>query len=178
MNLEAENFILRSWKKTDLPELVKLANNKQIFDNLRDLFPYPYTTRDARLWLDFVEQNDNPPRFFAIETGGLFAGSIGFELKSDIYRKNAEIGYWLGQPYWNRNIMTEAIILITNYIFLNLDIVRVYAEPFADNTASRRALEKAGFRCEAVFRDYVVKNNIVKDSCIYAVLKKDWFPPV
>ncbi len=144
MIIEGPDFILRPWSRSDLAELVRLAGNKKIFDNLRDLFPHPYTSRDAELWLEFVEQNNNPPRFFAIETSGRFAGSIGVEFKTDIYRKNAEIGYWLGEPFWNRNIMSRAIILVTRYVFTNFDIIRVFAEPFADNAGSCRALEKAG----------------------------------
>ncbi len=174
MIIKSENFTLRSWRREDMPLLVGLANNRKIYDNLRDLFPYPYTMRDAAKWLEYVELNDTPPRFFAIEFDGELAGSIAAEFKADIYRKNVEIGYWLGEIYWNRGIMTEAIRLITDYIFANFDTLRVYAEPFADNAGSRKALEKVGFTCEVVFREYVIKNNEIKDSCIYSVLRKEW----
>ncbi len=174
MIIECTNFILRPWQDSDIPELVRLANNRKIFENVRDHFPSPYTYRDAVQWLEFVKQNKEPLRLFAIETEGRLAGSISIEFKTDVYRKNAEIGYWLGEPYWNRHIMTEAIKCITRYIFDQFAIVRIYAESFADNAGSRRALEKAGFVCEAVHRSNIIKNNKIKDSCIYALLKKDW----
>jgi len=94
--------------------------------------------------------------------------------KEDIYRKNIEIGYFLTEELWGKGIITNAIKAITDYAFSKFDIIRVYAEPFADNPGSRRALEKAGFRCEALFRRNVIKNGMIKDSCIYSVLKEDF----
>ena len=174
MILEGKKCVLREWRKEDIKVLIQLANNKKIFNNLRDVFPYPYTKRDAENWINFVLSNNLPQTNFVITYHGQFAGGFGIIFKEDIYRFNAEIGYWLGEPFWNKGIISEAIILATNYIFKNFEIVRIYAEPFADNHASRKALEKAGYSMDVCLKNYVVKNNQIKDSCIYSILKEDF----
>jgi ribosomal-protein-alanine N-acetyltransferase len=173
MILEGKICTLREWKKEDTNDLIHMANNKKIFDNLRDIFPYPYTKKDAENWINFVTNHNQPVLNFAISYQGQFAGSFGILFKDDIYRLNAEIGYWLGENFWNKGIISEAIVLGTNYIFKNFDIIRVYAEPFADNIGSRKALEKAGFKLDVTFKNYIFKNNRIKDSCIYSMQKED-----
>ena len=115
-----------------------------------------------------------PPRFFAITVDKKLVGSIGIVSKTDIYRKNFEIGYFLSEEFWGKGIATKAIKAATSYAFRDFDIVRIYAEPFSDNPGSRRALEKAGFRLEATLKKNVIKNGIIKDSCIYSVLREDF----
>jgi RimJ/RimL family protein N-acetyltransferase len=174
MEILSEGIILRPWKITDADRLAQIADNRRIADNLRDGFPNPYTKNDAISWLNSVLPENNPPRFFAIVTDGIIAGSIGIVPKPDIYRKNVEIGYFLAEAFWGKGIATKAIKAATSYAFRNFDIERAYAEPFADNKGSRKALEKAGFHLEAVLRNYVIKNEVVKDSCIYSVLKNEY----
>lgn len=174
MEIHFEGVVLRPWSIRDAVELAGLANNKNIADNLRDGFPFPYSLKDAKKWLNLILPENIPPRFFAITVDKLLVGSIGIVSKDDIYRKNFEIGYFLGESYWGKGIITRAIKAATSYAFNNFDIVRVYAEPFADNTSSRRALDKAGFILEATFKKNVIKNGIIKDSCIYSVLKEDF----
>jgi ribosomal-protein-alanine N-acetyltransferase len=174
MKISFENGILRPWEIEDAPQLAVIANNKKVADNLRDAFPFPYSIEDAYKWLDIVLPINDPPRYFAVIVSKKLAGSIAIVTKEDIYRKNVEIGYFLAEEQWGKGIITNAIKAITAYAFSEFDIERVYAEPFADNPGSRRALEKAGFRCEATFRNNVIKNGIIKDSCIYAVLKEDF----
>jgi ribosomal-protein-alanine N-acetyltransferase len=174
MEIYFEGVTLRPWSIRDSVELARIADNKNISDNLRDGFPFPYSLTDATTWLNIILPENLPPRFFAIEADNILVGSIGIVTKSDIYRKNVEIGYFLEQNHWGRGIITRAIKAVTSYAFKEFDIVRVYAEPFADNQASRRALEKAGFTLEAAFKRNVIKNGIIKDSCIYAVLKEDF----
>jgi ribosomal-protein-alanine N-acetyltransferase len=174
MEIIFEGVVLRPWSVKDADSLAAIANNKNIADNLRDGFPYPYSLSDAHTWLNSVIPVNDPPRFFAIVSDRHLAGSIGIVTKDDIYRKNVEIGYFLAEEYWGKGIGTKAVKAATAYAFSQYEIVRVYAEPFADNPASRRILEKAGFICEAVFRKNVVKNSVIKDSCIYAVLKENF----
>ena len=174
MEILFEGIILRPWLNSDAAALAEIANNKNISDNLRDLFPYPYSLKDARKWLKMVIPANNPPCYFAVTIDGNLVGSIGIVRKEDIYRKNVEIGYFISENHWGEGIAVRAIKAVTSYAFDNFDIVRVYAEPFADNTGSRRALEKAGFNLEAVFRRNVIKNGIIKDSCIYSVLREDF----
>jgi len=174
MDIFFEGIVLRPWSIRDAADLARIADNKNIADNLRDGFPNPYSLKDAMTWLNIILPENFPPRFFAIIFDKQIAGSIGIVTKTDIYRKNVEIGYFLSEEYWGRGIVTRAIKAATSYAFREFDIVRVYAEPFADNPGSKRALEKAGFSLEATLKNNVVKNGVIKDSCIYSVLKKDF----
>lgn len=174
MEIIFEGIVLRPWSIKDAAQLAIIANNNNIACNLRDGFPFPYSLQDARNWLNMILAENNPPRFFAVISNGKLAGSIGIVSKSDIYRKNVEIGYFLSEEFWGKGIATKAIKAATSYAFKDFDIVRVYAEPFADNPGSRKALEKAGFTLEATLKRNVIKNGIIKDSCIYSVIKEDF----
>jgi [ribosomal protein S5]-alanine N-acetyltransferase len=174
MEIFFEGIILRPWSVTDATQLALIANNKKIADNLRDGFPFPYSLKDARDWLDIILPENHPAKFFAIEIDNQLVGSIGIVSKTDIYRKNFEIGYFLSEDFWGNGIVTKAIKAATSYAFKEFDIVRIYAEPFSDNLGSRRALEKAGFMLEATLKHNVIKNGIIKDSCIYSVLREDF----
>jgi ribosomal-protein-alanine N-acetyltransferase len=174
MEILFEGIILRPWSVTDAERLACIANSKNIADNLRDGLPHPYSMSDAHTWLNSIIPVNEPPRFFAILLDKILIGSIGIVTKEDIYRKNAEIGYFLSEEYWGKGIMTRAVTAATAYAFSNFDIVRVYAETFSDNPGSRKVLEKAGFICEAVIKKNIIKNGIIKDSCIYSVLKEDF----
>jgi [ribosomal protein S5]-alanine N-acetyltransferase len=174
MEISFEGIVLRPWVFSDASELALVADNKKIADNIRDGLPNPYSIKDAQDWLNLILPENNPPKFFAITTGNLVAGSIGIVTKSNIYRKNFEIGFFVSENFWGKGIATRAIKAITSYAFIEFDIVRVYAESFSDNTGSRRALEKAGFRLEATLKNNIIKNDAIKDSCIYSVLREDF----
>jgi [ribosomal protein S5]-alanine N-acetyltransferase len=174
MEIYSEGILLRPWSIIDAARLASIANNKNIADNLRDGFPYPYSIVNDTSWLNMIIPENDPPRFFAITIEGRIIGSIGLVSKSDIYRKNMEIGYYISEDFWGRGIAAHAIKAVTSYAFRNFDIIRVYAEPFSDNKGSRKALEKAGFKHEATLKSNVIKNGIIKDTCIYAVLKDDF----
>jgi RimJ/RimL family protein N-acetyltransferase len=173
MEIFFEGITLRPWSITDAPTLALIADNIKIADNLRDGFPFPYSLKDALNWLNLILPENIPPRFLAIMINKQLIGSIGIVAKTDIYRKNFEIGYFLSEEFWGKGIATRAIRAATSYAFKDFDVVRIYAEPFSDNTGSRRALEKAGFRLEATLKNNVIKNGIIKDSCIYSVLRED-----
>jgi len=174
MEIFFEGIVLRPWSISDAEQLALIADNRKIADNLRDGFPFPYLLKDATDWLNIILPENHPPRFFAITSDKQLIGSIGIVSKTDIYRKNFEIGYFLSEKIWGKGVATKAIKAATSYAFRDFDIVRIYAEPFSDNTGSRRALEKAGFRLEAVLKKNVIKNGIIKDSCIYSVLKEEF----
>lgn len=176
MEIFFDGIILRPWTITDAPQLALVANNKKIADKLRDGLPFPYSLKDAQNWLNIILPENNPPRFFSISIDKQLVGSIGIVSKTDIYRKNFEIGYFLSEEFWGKGITTMAIKAATSYAFKNFDIVRIYAEPFSDNIGSRRALEKAGFNLEATLKRNVIKNGIIKDSCIYSVLREEFQP--
>ena len=174
MEICFEGIVLRPWSISDATKLALIADNKKIAENLRDGFPFPYSLKDARDWLNIILPENHPPKFFAITIDKQLAGSIGIVTKTDIYRKNFEIGYFLSEKFWGKGIAIKAIKAATSYAFRDFDIVRIYAEPFSDNAGSRKALEKAGFKLEATLKRNVIKNGIIKDSCIYSVLREDF----
>ncbi|MDU1892294.1 MAG: GNAT family protein [Dysgonomonas sp.] len=162
--------ILRKWKMTDLENLVKHANNYNIAKNLTDRFPYPYTEKDGREYIEMA-LIQNPIQMFAIDVDGNAVGSIGIFPQSDIHAKNAEMGYWLSEEYWGKGIMPKAINQIVEYGFNTFDITRIFAGPFGTNQQSQRVLEKAGFTLEAKFEKALYKNGEYIDELIYAIRK-------
>ena len=166
---------LRKWDLSDAPALAEYANNKKIADMLRDGFPYPYSIKDANNFIQAALKEDGTASLFAIDLDGEAIGSIGAIFKEDIYRLNVEIGYWLAERFWGQGITTQAIKLITGWVFENHDTERIYAEPFSDNTGSCRALEKSGYTLEARFSRNLIKNDLIKDSFIYSILRQKYF---
>lgn len=166
------DFELRNWRESDAQAVARYANNPKIAANLRDVFPYPYTVDDAEQYVRACMQGDVARECTrAIVVDGDAVGSIGVFLKDDVYCKSGEIGYWLAEPCWGNGIMSRAIAQICDRVFAHYDIVRIFAEPYAHNMASRRALEKAGFQLEGYLAKSVYKNGELFDSCIYALLK-------
>jgi RimJ/RimL family protein N-acetyltransferase len=174
MEIFSEGIVLRPWAISDASNLAIVANNKKIAENVRDGFPFPYSVRDAQDWLNIILPENYPPRFFAIISDRQLVGSIGIITKTDIYRKNLEIGFFISEDFWGKGFATKAIKAATSYAFRDFDIVRVYAETFSDNIGSQKALQKAGFKLEATLKKNIVKNEVIKDSCIYSVLKEDF----
>ena len=168
------DFTLRQWRREDAADVARYADNEKIAQNLRDVFPHPYTLADARGFVDICVTGDPEITLFrAIEADGHVIGSIALSRGSDVYQKTAELGYWLAEEYWGRSIMTRAVKQICEEGFSRWDIVRVYAEPFARNAPSRRVLEKAGFTLEGVMRRGVYKRGQVLDFCMYALLREE-----
>lgn len=171
---------VRPWLKTDGDALVRHANNINVARNLRDRFPHPYTKNDAKFFLKHAAAAEDPTNL-AIEVDGEAVGAVGYVPGHDIERFCAEIGYWLGEEFWGRGIATEALVLVTELAFHELNFLRLYALPFAENAASARVLEKAGYSREALLRSSAVKYGEVKDQLLYARINPGWraaAPPV
>jgi ribosomal-protein-alanine N-acetyltransferase len=171
MYLSCGPCILRSWQASDLDALLRHADNPRIAENMRDRFPSPYARADGEAWLALVAQA-RPEANFAIEVAGEAAGGIGLHLGSDIERVSAEVGYWLGESVWGRGIATAALIGLSEYAFPTFDLTRIFALPFADNRASRRVLEKAGYSLEGTLRRSAVKNGRIRDQVLYALVRE------
>lgn len=158
---------IRAWHKNDKQPLLQLINNKKIWDNVLDRLPYPYTEKDADEWLK-LNVGINPVLNFVIEADGKFAGSIGMTPGKDVHRHSWEIGYWLGEPFWNKGIITQAIHQAELHIWKSHpSVTRIFAKVFEHNSASMRALEKNGFQLEAVHKKAVLKNNILLDEYVW-----------
>lgn len=167
------NFTIRAWNTADLDSLVKYANNWNIAKNMMDKFPFPYTENDARNFIEFANKN-TPVHIFAIDISGKAVGGIGIHPKEDIHRTNAELGYWLGEPFWGKGIMSKAVREIVNFGFNTYSIERIYATVFSTNIASQKVLEKNNFVLEAVLKQTIIKNGEFLDEWIYGIRCKDW----
>lgn len=162
--------LIRQWAENDLQSLVLHANNINIWNNLRNYFPYPYTEENANEWLNKTI-GATPIVNFAIDLDGEAIGGIGLVLNSDVYVYSAEVGYWLAEEYWGKGIATEAVRQMVEYTFYYFDIIRLYAEVFETNKSSMRVLEKNGFYLEGVRRKAVFKNEKLIDDYIWVKLR-------
>jgi RimJ/RimL family protein N-acetyltransferase len=133
---------------------------------MRDLFPSPYTRADADR---FIAMATGPSRnlLLAIEVDGRAAGGIGIHPLEDVYRGTAEIGYWLGEPFWGRGIATHAVRALVPVAFERYPVQRLQAGIFSSNPASMRVLEKCGFTKEAVHRQAITKHGFLLDEVLY-----------
>ncbi len=156
----------------DAEPLARLANNKKIFDNVRDHFPHPYTKEDA---IEFIERVslEEPILTFSIRFEETFAGVIMLFPQTDVYKHSYELGYWLGEPYWNKGIVSRAIQIMLKYAFEELGGTRIFAAVFGYNAASMKVLEKNGFQKEGVLRKAVFKNQVFVDEHRYGKLASD-----
>jgi [ribosomal protein S5]-alanine N-acetyltransferase len=171
--MSAPEVALRAWRPSDRDALAALADDRRIWLNLRDVFPHPYGVDDADRFIGLALRM-TPPTYFAVEAGGRLAGGIGYILRGDVERISAEVGYWLGVPFWGRGIATRAVRLVTREAFAGQgELRRLYALPFATNAASARVLEKAGYRREALLRESAVKDGVVLDQWLYAILRSE-----
>jgi ribosomal-protein-alanine N-acetyltransferase len=165
--LKLTNCVVRSYRMEDAESLPTYANNRKIWQNLRDGFPHPYTKENAVVFIQRAI-SANPETMYAISVEDTAVGGIGFTLHGDIERISAEIGYWLGEPFWRRGIVTEAVKAVTKYAMETQELLRVYAVPFESNQASHRVLEKSGFRLEGCLRKSAIKDGKVMNQFMYA----------
>jgi [ribosomal protein S5]-alanine N-acetyltransferase len=171
MEIPFGEWKLRSWQDSDETALVKYADNRKLWLNMQDFFPYPYTLKDAQEWVR--KAKGMPDTCFAIASAVEAIGSISLNLQPDILCKSADVGCWLGEPFWNRGIGTEATKVLVKYAFANFDLVRLFALVFASNPASRHVLEKTGFQLEARLAKSVFKDGKIMDSFLYALIRDE-----
>jgi ribosomal-protein-alanine N-acetyltransferase len=173
LRLSGSRCVLRTWTRSDVPSIVRHADNINIARHLRDRFPHPYTRAHALAFMAHVAAA-NPPTNFAIDVDGEAVGGIGYVRGSDIERFSAEVGYWLAESYWGRGIMTEALRLLTRHLFADIHLLRLFAVPLADNAGSIRVLEKAGYQREGLLRASCVKYGERRDQLLYALVNEQW----
>ncbi|EEQ57233.1 toxin-antitoxin system, toxin component, GNAT family [Clostridiales bacterium 1_7_47FAA] len=162
---------LRKWTVNDKESLMAICNAADR-SYLSGRLPFPYTEADADWWLKMVEGHDGKDGIFrSVSVDGMIVGNISVEQKSDVYRKDAEIGYLLITEKWSQGIMTEAVGQICDIAFSSLDIIRITGLVYEPNSGSRRVLEKNGFLLEGILKNAVVKEGRVYDLCVYGKLK-------
>lgn len=168
-------FELRTWRFDDVDSLVKYADNPRVARNLRDAFPSPYRKEDAQRYIrSCLDSSQARQLLYAVAVNGEAIGSAGLFRREDIQCRTAEIGYWLGEPFWGRGIATDVIWELCRQGFDRYDIQRVEAWVFSDNEASRKALAKNGFLCEGTLRKSVFKGGVLRDCCVYALLRQEF----
>src|SRR5688572_8715102 len=164
------NFTLRPFIQSDIDSLVKYANNLKIAKYMTDQFPHPYSMDKGKAFIAFATSN-NPVHILAISIDDQAVGGIGIHPQSDIHSNNAELGYWLGEPFWGQGIVSSAIEKMVDYGFKNFNINRIFARPFGSNIPSQRVLEKNGFVLEARFHQTIMKHGQFEDELVYAIRK-------
>ncbi len=170
MTIPCKKCLLRPFSLEDVPSLAQQADNVKIWRNVRDQFPHPYTQKDAEEFIN-MSMSADPHTNFAIVIEDKAVGGIGFHPQKDVYRKSAEIGYWLGESYWNKGIMSDALQQFIEFTFTNFDFLRLFAGIFEYNKASMRILEKAGFKLEGILEKAVIKEGKILDEYRYALIR-------
>jgi RimJ/RimL family protein N-acetyltransferase len=167
MLIECGPCRLRNWRPSDRESLLVHANNRNVWRNLTEKFPYPYTEADADRWFSFLGEKSEPTHW-AIEVDGRAVGGVGMTPGELEYRKSARFGYWLGEQYWGRGIMSAAARAASDYALSHHNLVRLDAPVYEWNPVSMRILEKCGFVREGVLRRSVFKDGRIIDSVLYA----------
>jgi RimJ/RimL family protein N-acetyltransferase len=156
---------LRAFVASDCASLVSLLNNENVTRYLSTRMPCPYTESDANWWIASGSKNG---LIRAVTVGENLIGCVGAEPGAFEESRSAEIGYWIGEPYWGCGYATTAVQQLTNMIFSDTDIVRIVAPVFSPNMASMRVLEKSGYELEGIFRKGCYKNGHYYDKHIFA----------
>jgi RimJ/RimL family protein N-acetyltransferase len=164
-----DQILLRPWQRNDVQQLAKIANNKNVWNNVRDRLPSPYTVMDALQWVEHCSK-EIPHQNLAIVYNNIVAGTIGCTLQKDVARKNVELGYFIDEQFWGKGIATEAVRLMIDYIQQHFDVMRIFAEVFEHNKASMKVLEKNGFYLESIRKKSVIKNNIIMNDYVWVKL--------
>lgn len=170
MELRTGTCVVRNFRPDDATSLALHGNNRRIWLNLRDLFPHPYLEADAIEYIATVLAQPRQSSFAITVDDDVAIGGIGLSLGHDIERRSAELGYWIGEPYWGRGIATMAIEAVTRYAFTQLGLVRLFAVPFVENVASCRALAKSGYEREGMLRRSAIKAGAYRDQYMYAAV--------
>lgn len=171
MRIECGKCVVRDWARSDKESLIRHANNRNVWRNLTHRFPHPYTPEDAERWFLLLESMPEPTHW-AIDLDGEAIGAVGLMLREGVHARTAAFGYWLGEPYWGRGIMTQVVRKIAPYALSHFGLVRLESPVFAWNPASMRVLEKCGFVREGVARAAVFKEGEVIDEVIYALVAR------
>jgi [ribosomal protein S5]-alanine N-acetyltransferase len=173
IEIRCDGCLLRALTLSDASAIARHANDREVWLNLRDVFPHPYSTADAESYINYASSRPIQTSFgIVVEDEAI--GNVSLKPGEDIERVSAEIGYFIGRAFWNRGIMTEVVRAVTRYGFESLNLHRIFAVPFAHNEASSRVLEKAGYVREGYMRRSAIKDGRVLDQLLYAAHDDVW----
>ena len=169
--LETERLRIRPYSEADIPELVPLVGERQVAATTLRI-AHPYTEKDARAFLELAKDPDKLWLAITLRSDGRQIGGIGLRIEEEHH--HAELGYWLGVPFWGQGYATEAARELLRYGFEELELHRIFATHFKHNPASGRVLKKIGMRYEGCRREHLQKWGQFIDSEMYAILRRDW----
>jgi ribosomal-protein-alanine N-acetyltransferase len=173
--LETARLILRPFELSDSRDVQRLAGDRAIADTTL-MIPHPYEDGMAEQWISTHRPGFESGEFanfaMVLRESGDLVGAIGLSFARRYDR--AEVGYWVGKPYWGRGYCTEAGRAILDYGFSELNLNRIYATHFARNPASGRVMQKLGMSCEGTLRQHVKRWDRYEDLVTYAILRGEW----
>ena len=170
--LQGERCLLRALVPEDAPALVTHANNPAVARNLFDGFPQPYTLEAATAWAGREAASGAFGRVWAIVVDGALAGCVGLAQDKGWLRCNAEIGYWIGEAFWRRGIMSDAVRQVTDWAFAAVpEITRIHAPIFSWNEGSQAVVRRCGYVREAVLKQSAIKDGEVIDRVVWATYR-------
>ncbi|WP_419869170.1 GNAT family N-acetyltransferase [Chryseobacterium sp. CT-SW4] len=168
--IHTERLILSEFTPEDIPLIVEYLQEK-VFSELTSNIPYPYSKEDAESWLKMSKKvfEDRTGYTFAIRNKeGKILGAIGIHDRDD---DKAELGYWLGVPYWNQGYVTEAAKAVIQFGFKNLGLNKIFATHFLHNPSSGKVMQKSGMEYEALLKQHIKKDGAYFDAALYSILK-------
>jgi RimJ/RimL family protein N-acetyltransferase len=168
--LQLGDIAVRHLVREDAEAIARHADNPLVAEVLRDRFPSPYSRDHARSFIRAVIDSD-PPMAYAIANEQEAFGVVGFLPGQDVYYRSAEVGFWIGEEYWGRGIMSRVLQAFSEYLFLNFEFNRLYCGIFSSNPASARVLEKSGYQREGILKAHITKNGEVLDEWLYARIR-------
>lgn len=169
--LETPRLRIRPYTEQDIPELVRLIGSREVAATTLRI-AHPYTERDARAFLELAEEPDKLWLTITLRANDRQIGGVGLRIDHD--QQHAELGYWLGLPYWGQGYATEAAREMLRYGFEELEIHRIYASHFKHNPASGQVLKKIGMHHEGCQREHIRKWEAFVDSELYGILRREW----
>lgn len=173
--LETERLILRPFDPADAKEVQRLAGDRAIADTTLNI-PHPYVDGEAEKWISTHRPKFEAGEFatfaLVLRDSGMLIGAMSLHFSQRFDR--AELGYWIGRPYWNEGYCTEAGQAVLRYGFTEWKLNRIHANYLRRNAASGRVMQKLGMSREGVLRQHVKKWGKYEDIVVCAILREDW----
>ena len=173
--IETPRLRLRPYVPGDAPDVQRLAGDPAVAQTTL-LIPHPYPDGAAESWIgthaaQWTAQ-ESLVLAITLRSSGELLGSIGLVFQAA--HEKADLGYWIGVPYWNQGYTTEAVRAVLDYGFRTLGLNRIEAHYMAHNPASGRVMEKAGLRREGLIPQGVKKDGVFRDVIFHGILRRDW----
>jgi [ribosomal protein S5]-alanine N-acetyltransferase len=170
IELHTLRLLLRTYTVNDIPELIPLIGAREVAATTLRI-PHPYTHKDAEDLVAHAQDNDGVRLAVRLRDSSTFVGGVGLRLELDHHR--AELGYWIGVPYWGKGYATEAAQALVRYAFDELRVNRLYASHVPNNPASGKILLKLGMKREGYMRGHILKWGEYQDLVVYGMLNGD-----